>query len=923
MQVWNMKPISANSVQKTSFGNPTGQDVLSFWGKAERADGGSFRWHPVAYHLLDVAACVDALLESRPIMLERAARLFEVEPTRTKTLLVTLAALHDIGKFAPAFQGKVPPLWPGVLGSTASTATRPVSWHTRDGYALWYHELSTALAEKIWKGGRDALDCLAQGIFGHHGRPLDTSRVREELLSRSFGDIARVIAVACATDLVQLLMPDPIDASPPRGARARVASWWVAGAINFADWVGSNEESFPYRQPDIDLCAYWDRARSRSREVVRKERLGAPKPSCQKSFATLTGIQSNPTPMQAWASSVALESGPLLVIIEDVTGSGKTEAAQMLVHRLMAEGRVSGAYWAMPTQATANAMYLRQAKSIDELYSKGQQPSLVLAHGQASLHEGFRSTVMSSSGESGRASELLEIDDELPGNAACAAFFADRKRAALLADIGAGTIDQALLGVLPTKHNTLRLLGLADKVLVIDEAHAYDTYMSGEIRELLRFQAALGGSAIILSATLTTEKRAELVRWWMWGRSGVQPPHIDPAKTDYPLATVLGKSTEAPVERAIDAAPQSRRKVAVSFVDDLFKAKRHVTEAVRAGAAVVWIRNTVDDCLAAAALLRADGLEPLVFHARFAQCDRQAREQEVLRIFGPDACEAERYGRVLVATQVVEQSLDLDFDAMVSDLAPVDLLIQRAGRLQRHEKRNAARPAECGCELVVLSPPFTPEPRPDWLVSLLPGTARVYENTGVLWRTARTLQATRSIETPSGLRELVESAYDMADVPAGLEAVSGRAEGRAKSGGATANYVTLKVTDGYRGDQQVWVSDLRAVTRLEDEHTVIRLGRISETGQITPWASAESDWKAWALSDVRVRSSRIRYGAVAERGLQEAVTQARSEWGRYEQEIPLLPMRPRSGGSWHGVLFNEDKTSVVVRYTSHEGLGFV
>src|SRR5690606_36223873 len=152
------------------------------------------------------------------------------------------------------------------------------------------------------------------------------------------------------------------------------------------------------------------------------------------------------------------------------------EAAQMIVHRLMVAGRAAGAYWAMPTQATANAMYARQAAAVDLLFAAGAgpKPSLVLAHGQQRLHEGFRGTVLPGAGDLARAGTEAGggSGDELPGTLECAAFLADDRRAALLADLGAGTVDQALLGVLPSRFNTVRLVGLADKVLVVDEAHA-------------------------------------------------------------------------------------------------------------------------------------------------------------------------------------------------------------------------------------------------------------------------------------------------------------------------------------------------------------------------------------------------------------------------------------------------------------------
>src|SRR5262249_9039299 len=155
-----------------------------------------------------------------------------------------------------------------------------------------------------------------------------------------------------------------------------------------------------------------------------------------------------------------------LAIIEDVTGSGKSEAALIFAARLLSGGRADGLYFALPTMATANAMYDRLAASYRRLFADGSTPSLVLAHGKRRLHNGF-------------ADSILESEERQPqpydedAVAACAMWIADDRRKAFLAHVGIGTVDQALLGVLPSRHQSLRLWGLSDRVLVIDEAHAY------------------------------------------------------------------------------------------------------------------------------------------------------------------------------------------------------------------------------------------------------------------------------------------------------------------------------------------------------------------------------------------------------------------------------------------------------------------
>lgn len=929
---------------------PVDPHFLQFWGKAKPREGAAHQWHPVAYHLLDVAATADETLRARPLALRAGARLLDISEADARRLLVALAALHDVGKFGRAFQAKERTLGERVF-SAAELAGAGKTPHTADGYALWGDRFAPSFAERIWAGGGQGLDVLAPAVFGHHGRPvLETNG----LVERTLGAAGVRAAVTCAEALLALLLPEPIDAPALSAERARVASWWVSGLLTVSDWVGSHQEWFPYQAPfagDDALARYWEHARACAEHAVAEAGLRAVRAAPLRPFAELTG-RVTPSPAQEWAAERAtLPAGPVLVILEDVTGAGKTEAAQMLVHRLMADGRATGAYWAMPTQATANAMYGRQAKALDALFapeSPEYRPSLALAHGQTKLNEGFQARVLGGVngrdlGTGGRAS-----DDELPSSAACAAFLADDRRAALLADVGAGTIDQALLGVLPSRFNTVRLFGLADKVLVVDEAHAYDAYVHTELRELLRFQAALGGCAVVLSATLARAGRQSFVDAWADGVHGgvraaaplpwLPAPPTPPAPRveaeAYPLATVIAPAPDGGVkvsEQTIDAASWSMRDVAVRLEHDVGAVVARLADAARRGAAVVWVRNTVDSCLDGAGLLRAEGLTPMIFHARFAQGDRQAREREVLHRFGPDAATADRHGAVLVATQVVEQSLDLDFDVMVSDLAPVDLLIQRAGRLWRHRERNAGRLPDLKCELVVLAPPADDEVTANWPKPLLPGTAAVYGRVGALWRTAQALAASGIIRTPGtpdvagGLRQLVETVYASDEVPDALRPVDDRAKGDGLAAAAAANYAVLTAPDGYHGNARGWVDDMRVPTRLGDERTPVRLARVAPDGHLMPWVDGvRPAWKAWALSEVRVSAGRVPRAAAVDETLRTRVDAIRAQWPTFEQDLPLVPLAwDAAAGVWRATLSVPDRARPIeLRYDHATGLAY-
>jgi CRISPR-associated endonuclease/helicase Cas3 len=278
----------------------------------------------------------------------------------------------------------------------------------------------------------------------------------------------------------------------------------------------------------------------------------------------------------------------------------------------------------------------------------------------------------------------------------------------------------------------------------VDEAHAYDPYMTEELKRLILFQAGLGGGTVVLSATLPSALRATLAAAFAAG-AGITPRPLP--ERAYPLVTVLRRDDAQEHPRA--GRDGLARTVAVERVGLFAAALDEVARAARAGAAVAWVRNTVRDAAAARAALTEAGVPATLFHARFAMGDRQAIETEVLARFGKRG--ADRAG-VVVATQVIEQSLDLDFDLMVTDLAPMDLLIQRAGRVFRHARSGRAVSAP---RLVVLSPEPVDAPVADWLGPELRGTGRVYGNDALLWRSARTLFAAGAITAPGDVRRLV------------------------------------------------------------------------------------------------------------------------------------------------------------------------
>ena len=366
-------------------------------------------------------------------------------------------------------------------------------------------------------------------------------------------------------------------------------------------------------------------------------------------------------------------------------------------------------------------------------------------------------------------------DGSETASAACVRWIADDRRKTFLADVGVGTIDQAVLGVLPSKHQAMRLVGLCRRVLVIDEIHSLDAYQNSLVEALLTFHAALGGSAILMSATLTLASRQRLVAAFAIGAGW---PKRGLTERNFPLATIV--DAHGAREQKIDAGRGTRRDLNIQRLPDASVAMSVLAEAAREGRAAVWIRNTVQDARDAHRDLKVllPDADVGLFHARFALGDRLEIERGVLESFGKKS-EVHERNRILIATQVVEQSLDCDWDIMITDLAPIDLIIQRAGRLHRHDHR-PTRPEPV---LYVVAPDPTNDPGANWYEAAFPRGAFVYPHHGQLWLTMRALLDAGGLQLASANpRDLIERVYATdAAIPAGLDRPSEKAEGRISS----------------------------------------------------------------------------------------------------------------------------------------------
>ncbi|MCW2247005.1 CRISPR-associated endonuclease/helicase Cas3 [Azospirillum fermentarium] len=825
-------------VDMAGFGNPL---IFQRWGKARWAEV----CHLLPFHMLDTAAVLDVGLRRRPRLFHTLADGLGMERDTARAMLLTLMALHDIGKVAAAFQGLNPAasrrVGAVIPGQTAVTGIR----HDAMGQAILVERLPEVLVEQgfpddlaFWPDV--ALLCAI--ATGHHGRPaIDAELSRLQGASRRVTSADLAVADGLIAAMAGLFgwrggLPDP--------AGLRRLSPLLNGLFTLCDWLGSSD-AFDPREAPCDLESYYrDTALVRAAAVLDAV---CPAPFTERevcpatAFSGLFPTLGRPTPLQALADRLftadALPDGPLLVVIEDLPGAGKTEAGDLIVHRLLAGGRADGAYFALPTMVTADAAFARkfvrtpggedELTLTQHLFRGGAQT--VLAHSRRHHNPAFRTAPTRAGVEEGAGMAVV--------------WFALSSRRALLADLGVGTVDQALAGALRARHAMVRLAGLWRKVLLVDEVHAYDGYMRALLESLLRWHGMMGDPVVLMSATLPSGPRAALIRAYAegagWGDVAAMAARTRPGA--YPLLTLV--SQQGIAQHPADPVPgPGTRPVRFEAVHDEDAVAARIAAWLAAGRSVVWFRNTVGD--AVAAWERMADHDPLLYHARFLPADRAARETALLAAVGKTADPAARRGRLVITTQAAEQSLDLDADEMVIDLAPVDAVIQRLGRRRRHARTAAGALMGEGGEdgrpdspVLLLCPPLE-NPRDGWYARTFRRAAVIYDDDARLWLSALYLLHPDRIPARAAgagplvlardLRPLMDAVY--ADPPAGAPEALLKSHDSAQGSAAAERAAGLRARLTFReGLLEDWTKGAECPdtgldeprTRLIDGYTVI------------------------------------------------------------------------------------------------------
>lgn len=826
------------------------QNYFHYWGKADEKYIGTTTWHPLMYHSLDVAAVALAWWDASKTIQHTFGTAFHYPSLRqVRAWMTFFVALHDVGKFDVRFQLKAPvalaaawrPLRTGDHGLSKRDIAEfdhgwaGMAWANQE-YRQWVRH------DDHDRGVWDQWQPWLAAVTGHHGDfyapsiPGLKPDTDETIIDHDQN--ARSEFVSALSDL--FLKPAGLSLQNLPPACSSSAQYWLAGFCAACDWMGSNTEVFDYQKPNAELAAYFEACKAKIQEENWLYRFGLlGKAQSYKGLNAL--LKTNESPRGIQVEMDNLPSTPGLTLIEAPTGSGKTEAALAYAWRLLDQGAADSIVFALPTQATANAMLERVEAFAAQAFGSA---NIVLAHGKRDFTEAFQRLV--ANGQRTTAQGTTEAAVQ------CAAWLASSRKRVFLGQIGVCTVDQALLSVLPVRHKFVRGFGLNKAVLIVDEVHAYDAYMHGLLSEVLRHQKATGGSVVLLSATLPAGVRAKLLG--AWGSSGVNdaPYPVLWHATQGMAVCLTVPSAQRPAHREVAT---ECLKLPDAFPDDAVIER--IIAAAESGALVGVVMNLVDDAQRFVRLLRGKTTLPVdVFHARYRFVDRQQKEKMVQDHYARNASRKE--GRILVATQVVEQSLDLDFDWLVTQICPVDLLFQRLGRLHRHQREHRPHTFESPhCTILSVE-------ADDYGLHKL-----IYGNTRVLWRTEQLLTGQAKIVFPGAYRAWIEQVYqrdDWADEPEAIALAYDVFSTLQRSREADALRLTTMTVSLFRdedsrvtgltrdGEMSLTVLPIQSGGRLLNGQVLSALNEreLAETLNFHA-IPAPASWKGW-LADCRLES---------------------------------------------------------------------
>ena len=693
-------------------------------------------------HMLDTGSVAAQLWDTwlAPGLQKRFSEHLRLSMADTRALVCWLAATHDMGKATPEFacqfgkqeNGKHLSVYrerieqekfdiPEGLIPSKKDAQCP---HSKYSQSI----LIDLLTKNVVGMPPEVIITLASISGAHHGIPAGYFPKSDSLSNRILNDLSPKSKWRASWQELYDITLERFGASSALQQLAQhgqaipvSAQFCITGFVIMSDWIASNPDFFP--MGTFGSAEQEQRARIGWQALGLEQRWTAaldtnPDTPAADLYASRFGW-SNPTlrPMQEVVVEAARSmQGGGMMCIEAPMGQGKTEAGLIAAEFLaQATGR-TGVAFAAPTQATSNALFDRVAEWVkyqtaDVAQEQGEaiEPhSMFLGHSKNRFNKSYEALseadIFDESPTPGRENNRKMLR---PGTSLARHSWLSGTKKGLLSSFVVCTIDQVLMTALQARHVMLRYLGLASKVVIIDEVHAYDAYMSKYLSTALYWLGQMNAPVILMSATLPSDIRNELMKSYAKGlKIGTKPlklttyshPTLD---LDYPVIHTLTAEDNGTPKKWKVEQPAEQTEIELKLIDDSPKSVLHVLEPLANdhGCAAI-ICNTVGRAQEMHAFLSEQfGEEHVILtHSRFTATHRAEQEELLVSKLGKKAHYSEADGEdssrphrlIVVGTQVIEQSLDLDFDVMITDFAPVDLVLQRMGRLHRHDSRSSS-----------------------------------------------------------------------------------------------------------------------------------------------------------------------------------------------------------------------------------------
>ena len=755
-------------------------------------------------HMLETGIVTECLIDAdgmyRPV-LSRLSEITGCDNNKLSAKIVFICAIHDIGKAHPIFQGRDAETLEILRRKNLNQASFDTRFRHEQYGANIFDRLS---AEDV---DIKNSDIISQIIRMHHQKEqkknsdIDIIKIDDKEKAKKWRHIQKEIY-----DYIKNVFHfDNLNLINKNISKSElfVVQNAILGIMITSDWIASNNYVFD-NQPYKNIDEFLKSRKLQALKFLNNEGMIRQQIPVMQDFKSAFGF--NGRPVQNDVEKIVHKNDIKCMLIESDCGSGKTEAALYAAAVLGNRSGLSGIYMGLPTGVSAEAIQNR----VDEFLTS----------------RGMRNTKLYTS-----KSMLLREPDKKP-------VWTDMSRQRLLASSAVGTVDQVMTAARLVRFESVRMDGLASKVLIIDEIHAYDAYMLAVIKDLLKICGELGVPVIMLSATLPISTKNDLL--------GVLCDGDIELHNGYPMISYVTK--DGNVHEHVSHQYMPDKKIScelLPILNDNDKIARYAVDVVKDGGCECVIMNTVADAICVYDKIKKNkknDCKIILYHSRMTINARDKTSRKILAMCGKDR--TKRPERVIiVGTQVLEQSLDIDVDYMITAICPIDLLFQRIGRYHRHGDAGTIREHVVIANTVQVLIPFD--------LSSYGGTEYIYEKCYLDATIDAINEHNGHLLIPSGMPDMINYVYSHASIDVRVRQIIDEANSDAGN---------IKIKNGFEiYTRKNDLTDKNLNVRLSNTDEVMAQIAILNDAEIeTLGQSSEADIELFKCRVVAVRESKVK-----------------------------------------------------------------